>query len=191
MGELLGQGLLAIVSGGATGILGVIFQRLFDHWKNKQELDKMREQHAHERSMREVDVQLLKLEGEQRVKVATVEGETAREVADAQAFAASFANEPKRYSEGVKVGKIGAFLLVLADAVRGIVRPGLTIYLAWISTAIYMKSVETLARLAPGANIQQLLKLHEQIVLTLLYLFVTCVLWWFGTRNKAPQPKLG
>ena len=189
--EQLGSGLLAIVSGGATGLLGVVFQRIFDHWKNKQELDKMREQHAHERAMREVDVQLMKLEGEQRLKVAQVEGETAREVAEAQAFAASFANEPKRYSEGVKVGKIGGFLLVLADAIRGIVRPGLTIYLAWISTAIYLKSVETLARLAPAADTASLLKLHEQIVLTLLYLFVTCVLWWFGTRNKTPQPKLG
>jgi hypothetical protein len=33
-------------------------------------------------------------------------------------------------------------------------------------------------------------QLHQQIVFTLLYLFTTCVLWWFGTRNKQKQPQL-
>lgn len=191
MGEVLGQGLLAILSGGATGLLGIVFQRVFDHWKQKQELDKIKVQHAHELAMKRADAEIMKEEYAQRVKLAQVEGETAREVADSQAFAASFATEPKRYSEGVKVGKIGAFLLVCADVLRAIVRPGLTIYLAWISTAIYLQSVRTLTLVNATTNQTMLVKLHEQIVLTLLYLFVTCVLWWFGTRNKAPQPKLG
>ena len=29
------------------------------------------------------------------------------------------------------------------------------------------------------------------IVGTILYLTTTCVLWWFGTRNKQEQPKIG
>jgi hypothetical protein len=188
MGELL-NGLLAIVSGGATGLLGVIAQRLFDHWKLKQELDQMRERNRHEQEMKRIDLTIMKEEWAQRVKVAQVEGETAREVADSQAFAASFATEPKRYSEGVKIGKVGAFLLVLADILRAIVRPGLTVYLAWIATEIYRASQAILAteELQDGT----LDKLHSQIVLTLLYLFVTCVTWWFGTRNRTPQPKLG
>lgn len=187
--DLIGGGLAAILSGGATGLLGIGLQRLFDHWKLKQELDQMREKHAHEQKMREIDVQLMKEEWAQRVRVAQVEGETAREVADSQAFAASFQTEPKRYSEGVKVGKAGAFLLVLADVLRAIVRPGLTVYLAWISTEIYNASQAILAM--GDLDGKTLAGLHQQIVLTLLYLFVTCVTWWFGTRNKAPQPKLG
>lgn len=187
MGELF-SGLLAIVSGGATGLLGVVFQRIFDHWKLKQELDQMRERHAHDQAMKRIDIELMKEEWAQRVKVAQVEGETAREVSDAQAFAASFALEPKMYSQNVKPGKIGGFLLVLADVVRGIVRPGLTIYLAWIATAIYWDSQRILA--SELLDEKAVHGLHQQIVFTLLYLFTTCVLWWFGTRNKAPQPKL-
>lgn len=196
MVELLGQGLLAIVSGGATGILGVIFQRLFDHWKNKQELDQLRERNAHEQAMKRIDHEIMKEEWAQRVKVAQVEGETAREVADAQAFAASLASEPKRYSEGAKVGSIAGFFLVLADLVRAIVRPGLTLYLAWIATELYndsqraMELVEATLEI-DGFDVLALLDVHKQIVFTLLYLFTTCVLWWFGTRNKAPQPRLG
>lgn len=188
MGELLGQGLLAIVSGGATGILGVIFQRVFDHWKQKQELDKIKAQNAHELAMKKADAEIMAQEWAARTKVAQVEGETAREVADAQAFAASFAAEPKRYAEGVKAGRIGGFLLVLADVIRGIVRPGLTLYLAWIATELYNDSQKLVS--GTGFEAKLLVGMHQQIVFTLLYLFTTCVLWWFGTRNKGPQPKL-
>lgn len=189
MGELLGQGLLAIVSGGATGILGVIFQRLFDHWKQKQELDKLKAQYAHELAMKNADAAIMREEWAARTQVAKVEGETAREVADSQAFAASFQLEPKRYAEGVKPGKVGGFLLILADVIRGIVRPGLTIYLAWIATALYVDSQKLIS--GTGFEAKLFVSMHQQIVFTLLYLFTTCVLWWFGTRNKAPQPRLG
>jgi hypothetical protein len=188
MGEVLGQGLLAIVSGGATGLLGVIFQRVFDHWKQKQELDKIKAQHAHEVAMKKADAEIMAQEWAARTKVAQVEGETARDVADAQAFTASLTSEPARYSEGVKAGKYGGFLLIMADVIRGIVRPGLTIYLAWIATALYWDSQKLVA--GSGFEAKLLVGMHQQIVFTLLYLFTTCVLWWFGTRNKGSQPKL-
>lgn len=188
--DLLGQGLLAIVSGGATGILGVVFQRLFDHWKLKQELDQLREKNAHELAMRKADAEIMREEWAQRVKVAQVEGEALVGKADAEAFAASFQTEPKRYSEGVKVGKFGAFLLVLADVVRAVVRPGLTIYLAWIATELKEQNAALMAILDLTENAATVTKMHEQIVLTLLYLFTTCVLWWFGTRNRGKQPSL-
>lgn len=188
MGELF-SGLLAIVSGGATGLLGVVAQRLFDHWKLKQENDRLALIHEHERGMKKLDAEIMMQEWTQRVKVAEVEAAGKEAQADSQAFAVSLQNEPKRYSEGVKVGKWGGLLLVLADVLRAIVRPGLTIYLAWISTELYRASEEIMKQ--AGVHISTLAALHSQIVLTLLYLFVTCVTWWFGTRNKAPQPKLG
>lgn len=189
MGELF-SGFMAIISGGATGLLGVVAQRLFDHWKTKQENDKLRLMHEHEEKMRAIDVQVMREEWAQRVKVAEVEGASREAVADSQAFAASF-NEPQRYSEGVKVGKWGAIMLVMADFCRAIVRPGLTVYLAWIATEIYYQSDKILQLLNITVHQQVLTELHKQIVLTLLYLFVTCVCWWFGTRNKAKPPRLG
>jgi hypothetical protein len=188
MGEVLGQGLMAILSGGATGLLGVIFQRVFDHWKQKQEIDKIRVIQAHEVAMKKADAEIMAQEWAARAKVAQVEGETAREVADSQAFAASLTSEPKRYSEGVQAGFLGGLLLVFADVIRAVVRPGLTIYLAWIATELYNDSKAVLA--VRGIDMVKLMTLHQQIVFTLLYLFTTCVLWWFGTRNKSPQPKL-
>ena len=187
MGELF-SGLLAIVSGGATGLIGVVAQRLFDHWKLKQENDKLRLIHEHERGMKKLDAEIMMQEWTQRVKVAEVEAAGKEAVADSQAFAASFALEPKRYAEGVKTGKWCGAFLILADVLRGIVRPGLTLYLAWIATALYNDS----QALLQGSRLEgtTLVAVHQQIVFTLLYLFTTCVLWWFGTRNKAPQPKM-
>lgn len=190
MGDLF-SGVMAILSGGATGLLGVVAQRLFDHWKLKQENDRLRVIHEHEIAMRRVDGELMAQEWAQRTKVAQVEGETKREVADTEAFAASFQLEPKRYAEGVKTGKIGGFLLVLVDVLRGVVRPGLTVYLAWIATELYWQSVKVIALLNPGAQAALLAEVHRQIVFTLLYLFTTCVLWWFGTRSKQKQPQFG
>lgn len=186
--ELIGQGLMAVVSGGATGILGVIAQRIFDHWKQKQELDKLQAQFAHERGMRELDLKLMQEEWNQRVKVAQTEAAGKEAVADANAFAASF-NEPQSYSEHVKPGPVAGLFLVLLDFMRGIVRPGLTLYLCWIATMMYEQSRATLALIDPSQRPVEVLEIHQQIVLTLLYLFTTCVLWWFGTRNKQPAPK--
>lgn len=188
MGELIGQGLLAIVSGGATGLLGIVFQRIFDHWKNKQELDKLKAQHEHERGMRKLDAEIMAQEWAARTKVAEVEAAGREAVADSQAFAASFALEPKLYSEKVKPGKVAGFMLVLVDVIRGIVRPGLTLYLAWIATSLYEQNRALVAVLDLQTDTTKILGIYEQIVVTLLYLFTTCVLWYFGTRNRQQAP---
>src|SRR3990167_3754981 len=98
MGELF-SGIFAIVSGGATGLLGVVAQRLFDHWKLKQENDRLAIIHAHERGMKKLDAEIMMQEWTQRVKVAEVEAAGKEAQADSQAFTASFALEPKRYAE--------------------------------------------------------------------------------------------
>jgi hypothetical protein len=124
-----------------------------------------------------------------RTKVAEVEGASREAVADAQAFAASFQLEPKQYSSGVKPGKVAGFLLVFVDVLRAIVRPGLTLYLCWIATRMYDESRAVLAIADLTTQPALVMNVYTQIVFTLLYLFTTCVLWWFGTRNKQAAPK--
>lgn len=187
--ELIGTGIMGILSGGATGLLGVGIQRLADYWNKKQDLEKMKLQYDHEANMRDKDASIMAQEWAARTKVAEVEGASREAVADAQAFAASFGMEPQRYSEGVKPGKIAGFLLVLLDFTRGIVRPGLTLYLCWIATRMYEESRAVLAIADLTTNTVLVMNVYQQIVFTLLYLFTTCVLWWFGTRNKQAAPR--
>lgn len=175
-----------IFGGGATGILGVIAQRYFDH-KNKQlDSEMMRAKMGHELALRKIDAEIMDREWQGRVRVAEVEGEGREAAADAQAFSASF-NEPARYSADVHPSKAQGWVLVILDFIRGIVRPGLTMYLCALVTVIYFQARAIIGEGVPGDRAYDLLNM---IIGTILYLLVTCVCWWFGVRNKQKAPGL-
>ena len=169
--------LTSILGGGITGIAGTAIQRFADHKAKKLDGEL-------EIKKREIDLQIMKEEWNQRVKVAEVEGAARVEEADAQAFAASF-QEPTPYSAGTKKTHAQVWVLLLLDLLRGSIRPLLTIYVCLLVTAIYLQAAsllnhETLSPLAA-------LGLVEQIIQTVLYLCTSVVCWWFGTR--APSGK--
>lgn len=72
------------------------------------------------------------------------------------------------------------------DIIKGSIRPFLTLYLCFLTTLIYFKCSHLLNGdvILPGMA----LDLVTQIINTILYLTTTCILWWFGSRNrKAPK----
>jgi len=188
--ELFGTLFSSIFAGGATGLLGVLVQRYFDH-KNR-ELDKQLEaqRQTHELSMRDKDAAIMAQEWAGRTQVADIEAAATVNAADAVAFGESFKLEPKQYSSNVvKPTKGQSWVLVLVDALRGIVRPGLTVYLCAITTLIY-SDAQLLLNKAQGMTATEALDLTKMVVSTVLYLTTTCVLWWFGTRNKQSAPQI-
>ena len=78
--------------------------------------------------------------------------------------------------------------MVSLDAFRGFIRPALTVYLCALTTYVWFQVRAVLATedLDPAA----VLDVWKMVVGTILYLTTTCVLWWFGTRNKQTQPKV-
>lgn len=195
MFEILGTIASSIFAGGATGILGVIAQRIADY-KNRQ-LDMQVEQmkQAHEVEMRKADAEIMREEWAQRTKVAEIETQGAAHVADIQAagasdladanaFADSFKLEPQLFSASVKPSRGQAWALVLLDVLRGCVRPILTLYLCILATVVYMKA----QKYGSGMTQAEAFELTKLIIGTVLYLWVTCTLWWFGTRNKGKAP---
>lgn len=173
----------ALLSGGATGLIGIGLQSVFG-WLNK------REDYKHQQAMKHLDIEISKQEWTSRVQVAQVEGQTSIAVADAETQAASYNLEPKRYATGRPegwVGETGWVLLTLLDALRGAVRPVLTIYLTYLTHKLYEQSQETLASLPDDVIQAGLIATHTQIVTMILYLFATCGTWWFGSRLKHIQ----
>lgn len=169
----------SIISGGVTGLLGVAVQRFCDY-KNKQlDIEVAKERMSHELLLRKADAEILEKEYAARVSVADIE-------ADSKAFSASF-NEPIRFSEKVKYTESQGWLMVILDFIRGIVRPGLTVYLCILTTLIYMETREYTGQ---NINEEKAFELMEMIVGTVLYLTTTCLLWWFGVRNKQLGYKL-
>lgn len=178
----------SIISGGMTGILGVAVQRYAD-FKNKQlDIEQAKLRYSYETSLRELDAKIMAQEWAGRSHVAEIEAAGREAAADAGAFAASFGLEPVRFSAEVKPSRGQSWLLVVLDFVRGLVRPTLTIYLCALTTLVYFQARE-LIEFGEALSGGEALDLIKQIVGTILYLTTTCVLWWFGTRNKQKPPK--
>lgn len=185
MGDILSS-IGAVFSGGLTGIIGAAVQRFADFKNKKLDIEAEGRRQAHEISMRRVDAEIMKQEFAARTRLAEVEGETQRDVADAGAFAASF-REPVRYAEGQQLTQRQLGWMVALDFLRGIVRPGLTLYLVILTTLIYAQANALLSGSAfTPADARDL---TFRTVDTVLYLTTTAALWWFGTRNRGAPPK--
>lgn len=182
--EIIGTLVGSVFSGGATGIIGAVVQRWADY-KNRQ-LDLQLEQlkFSHEIESKKVDAEIMAQEWAARTRVAEVETAGASDVADAAAFGKAYELEPQKYATGtLTVGQ--NWLMVVLDFARGIVRPGLTVYLCVLVTLLYMEAHDLMDE--PLAVDQQY-ALTLKITATILYVWTTCTLWYFGTRNKAKQP---
>lgn len=184
--EILGS----IFAGGATGLLGAGLQRFFDWLNVKAQLERDKLKYDHEATMRDKDAAILREEWKGRLTVAQTEADAAKDVAESQAFGASMLREPERYAAGEApknwMGSLGWFLLACTDVLRGVVRPGLTLYLCVLVTYIWWQvrqlvSIEDLDQAA-------VLAIWLLVVKTILYVWTTATLWYFGTRNKQKQP---
>jgi hypothetical protein len=186
--ELLGTVFGSIFSGGATGLIGVAIQRWADYKNRQLDIQIEREKRETEIAKRKADAEIMREEYSGKLKVAQEEGATARDVADSQAFAQTLLREPERFSNAATVSGGQQWILVLLDAFRGSVRPLLTIYLCALMTFVWYQVRQELAGIEIGP--QAALDVWRMVVANILYLTTTVVLWWFGTRNKGPQPKV-
>lgn len=164
-----------ILSGGATGLIGGIVTTFVEY--KKQQL-----MYNHEVKKIELEQQTLQMEIDGRMRIAETEADAARDVADSNALSDSYDADRATYT--AEVARTG-FMFQLVDFIRGIIRPGITIYLAVIVTLIYMDMKEVLDNMGVSAlNPNEIISLHREIILSVIYVTTTVILWWFGTRNK-------
>lgn len=178
MWSLLGS----ILSGGVTGLFGVLIQRFFDYKSKKLDIEVEKAKFEHDLALRKADAEIMAQEWASRTKVVEIEERGKVDVADANAFAVALTNEPKLYSEKAILSTSQSWLFVLLDLFRGLVRPLLTVYLCTITTMIYIQAYRMLNT---SMSLEEAIGLLDKIIETILYLTTTCVLFWFGTRNKA------
>jgi len=195
MWDLITGTLSSVLSGGLTGLLGVAIQRYADFKAEQIKLEASRLLYGHNENILRLNLEGARQEWAGRVQVAQEEGDAKRDVADSQAFAASFRSEPLRYTEGIRApgGRIGAagwLMMAFTDMVRGCVRPALTVYLCILTTLIYYEASGLIDEFGLKLGVVEASAIIKRIIDTILYLTTTCVLWWFGTRNKESAPAL-
>lgn len=159
-------GFLSSATGGALfGWVGALGNRYFDYLTAKLQLER-------ERIKGEYDVKLLGMEIEGRTKVAAVEGEYDVQEAAMSLQAASYAADKATYH------------IWAVDAVRGLIRPAITLWLVYLASQLYA-AVET-------SLPNKVLTSAQTMAIIDWFLFTTgtCISWWFGTRpaQKLPKP---
>ena len=157
-----------LLSGAVTGLLGSAVSGFFAYKSKKLDIELNNNKYLHE------------------VKMVEIKAAAAVDVEDSKAFKEAQGNEPKKFYEGTEYTPFQRWLMIGLDFIRGAVRPVLTWYLCIITTIIYFKAerVMNLDTMMPGMAYD----LVNQIINTVLYLTVTAVCFWFGSRgNKAPK----
>lgn len=149
--------ILAVVTGGATGVVGTLVTAGTAYFERRQ-------RHAQEVEMRRVEMEMLQTEAASAERIAAIERESEQMRAEHEALEASYRAATTRMSTG------DSRWLVAVDVVRGLTRPVLTWCLLALAAVIYFT-------LSPQDG------MRGQIIDTVLYLGTTCVLWWFGARH--------
>ena len=177
--EFLGDAVSAIVSGGATGILGSAIS-VFAKYK----LQKL--QNDFELAKISAETEQIRMESERQIAVANIEAKVKEDQSADDLMEASYSTDKATYATGEEARNSKLFIFL--DFFRGMIRPSATTYLVGLSTWITLKAFNILNGLQNAITPDQALALVQQAVLIILYLTATAVLWWFGTRNKLIMP---
>lgn len=196
---LIGTLLSSIVSGGATGLLGVLLQRFFDMKAKQNDLEILRVNNAHALAMAQMAIEQTKAEWASRENIASTEASARMEAAHIDAMAradevegslqeASYKNDRATFLSGAVLkskSRVVLWSMAVVDATRGLVRPVLTAYLVAISHLMYLDMAQLLESKGAALEVSMVQQLVVQIISTLLYLATVAVVWWFGTRPPA------
>lgn len=185
---MLLDSVLSVMTGGLTGLLGAGIQKYSEQQTKKLELEALKLKNGHDLEMRRMDIEADKVAWEQRKEIKGIEGATAIGIEDAKAFAVSQEKEHNLLA-GQKLNSLQVWFMVLLEFVRGMIRPGLTIYLCAITTLMSYQAYMILRHLNAAIEAKDAMLVMREIVSTILYLTTTCVTWWFGVRTQAPRSK--
>jgi hypothetical protein len=171
--------LLSVASGGITGLIGTAVQGYYTYKSKQLDIQLEQSKFSHELEQRKLDAVIMEKEYAARTQIADITATAEVDKADAAALAASYATEPQQYSEKSLLTHAQNWILVLLDAFRAVIRPSLTLYLCAITTVIYLQARALLGTDLPSDIAAGLV---TKIIDTILFLTVTAVTWWYGSR---------
>lgn len=170
--------------GGITGLFGGIINRVADYFTTK-------ERHKHEQVMLDKNTEYLKIETDRDIQIAKEEANAIKEKAGLDAMAKSYdADRATYFSPTLMSGlpswaqSIVAVLMAFVDFVRGMTRPGLTLYLCILTTIMYMEQKTVLESLGVAPSPDAALGITRDLIHGVIYLTTMAVGWWFATRAK-------
>lgn len=186
-----------ILTGGASGLLGVVTGLVGNALTSYTNLKTQKLKNDHEIKMVEVETNAMIAETEANLKITEkqIEGDLLK---------AEEANYSTVLKEGNKqllsdnvllkmysspwtawIGVVISFLLGFLDVIKGFMRPGLTIYLVVLTSYITIYSKEILESKQELMTIVAAQELFSSVTQIIIYLTVSTVTWWFADRRVA------
>lgn len=143
----------------------------------KEERKKQKQEHDFQIEMSKINLEESKLDREHELAIADkerkhaeTEGQIAGELIDSESFKESIISS--RIKSGIKI----------IDGIRALMRPLITVYLLIITTWMSLK-IAALVGGMESLDPEELFNLYRSIIENIIFLTVTAVTWWFGTRN--------
>ena len=184
-----------IILGGLTGLLGSAVTSIFNF-----KTEKLRGEIKIETIKAETNAMIEEAKANIAITKAKVEGEI--EVADSNAYLQSQKEGNKALFDNKWIDKLLAIegywkiitvplavlvsiLFGFVDFLRGLMRPALTIYLVGLSTWITYKAYILLSMTKSAMTSTEALAIFSDSTSIIIYLTVSCVTWWFGSRQMA------
>jgi hypothetical protein len=194
MMDLIGSLVSGVLSGGATGLLGLLLKHWFDFKTRQQDLELVRLNHANA-----LEVRKLELDAQQRIaergaqaqeRVAEVEAAAREAEAAERSYQASHESDRATFlaPEAQRTSRLARWLMAAVDAFRGIIRPGVTIYVLVLLTMLLVWVQHLFERAQLQLTPEQTKDLALQVIGTVTYLCTTVTVWWFGVRGQ-PAPR--
>jgi hypothetical protein len=164
-------------SSGLGAIVGAV-----GSWLNKrEERANLKLQFEHEQAMTELSIREVTLTqshelqlADKQIQRAQAEGDIAAELSELQTF-----------GESVKSGAKNTGIMFV-DAVRGLMRPLITVYLLIVSSYIAYQ-VSALVGGVESLSADELYDMYRDVISQLIFLTTVAVTWWFGTRPSGKR----
>jgi hypothetical protein len=188
MFDLFGMLVSGVISGGATGLLGVIIQRWFDFKNKNQEIEIVKLNLANAIELSKLESERVGIKAKADVDISDNQVEIQSDQTDSQLMITSYQSDSAQYLDKLSMRKKGwvanTVMLMMAsvDFVRGLLRPGMTIYLCILVTMMFAWAKELANSMGMQMTTEQVTSFINQIIATVLYVFTTITLWWFGSR---------
>ncbi|WP_031484434.1 hypothetical protein [Maridesulfovibrio frigidus] len=184
--DIIGSSLLGIGTGGIATIAQNIFGGIsgwITEWQKRKTIEL---QHKQEMVMADKQIEVMRVEGEVAVQQAREERAMTETIIDGQNYQQSLLHDSATYSRG-KEKTWADFLLVVADFVRGITRPTMTVFLCWITWSTYQHFTGYLAESNVLVSSDTANEMVRYIVMNTVFMSSSAVGWWFSSRpsNKA------
>lgn len=188
-----GSVLSVAAGGGVFGIIGGLFQKGLNAYHQSQQakvdLEILREKNAHELALRDKDREMILVEAQNAIAVATINANKDIDVASYAAISQSYAGDKATYATGVEASNSKLFIFV--DFVRGMTRPTLTLYMAALFTVITGYVTYQVFNYVPDLlkNPEFIKSAFISLIEATVFMTTTVILWWFAARGISNKGK--